>query len=1807
MRKYIIVGLILILVFAGILFVKNKIFREKTQGIISKELRGELVSINTEKVKSIKAMLLFDKNPSYTKAPLYIDFDSEINPTVKKRTPYSGTSPIKFTPEIRGKLYWESPKRLVFYPSDDFKPASTYKVEIDKIKVNGKEIRLKEKFLFKTDGLKVITPSVISVNTFFKTAKIKISFNYPVSETALKEAMEIIDSKSEAPLEYTLSSLTEADYFAEIKNLPPYIVSGKIPVIIKIKPTLTVLGGETSLEKPYERSIVIKEGKYFKLVNYRFREEESSFSLSLKFSSELRPQDFSAYFRIYPFIKYTVNVIGDTVVVKSNFQPGQIFKVSILKGLTSKDGALLNKEYNFQVKVPNYSPSLKFMFKGRYIKKSSDPQLKIKSINVKRATIIIKKIEPKNICFWYGKYYKNRWVEDRRADEYVSRKIFEKSIVLSKNKNNKEIITTIGLKDFVRLNEKGVFEIYVFSTDETYEEDQLWINLTNIGLIYKKSKDRVKVWALDLNKLEPVSNVNIKLLSKDSRVLASGQTGPSGSIEFTGITKNTQPFIITGETENDFTYIDSDYSKLDISDFDTGGVSSDFKGKYRAFIYSERDLYRPGEEANIAIIVRDKDYLPPVSLPVILKIMSPQGKIKAKIRMKTDSNGMAETKVKFNYYDKTGIYSANLFLGDNLLGTYKIKVEEFIPQRIRVETELNKKKYDIEENPLLKIKSEYLFGTPLKDGKYKVVAYLKSQKTAFKDFSSYVFGSELKEEKDIKVFEIEDNLDENGIGEQKIILPKGDYSGMMKLFVQTEVFEGESGKSVKKTDTALVSPFKAYIGLKSPAGYLNSGEKVKINGIIINSEGKILKSNKTLKYEIYKRNFSWIYYYSRKDYRYVYKRVFYEDLVNSGSVNTSSGKFSISFVPEWGTYRIRVYGAGFLSPVDLITSTYWWYGEAEEVRNRPAERLNIHLDKEEVKTGEKIKVGFVSPYEGKLLLSIESNELLYYKWYDVKRGEQSFTLKIKNNMYYPTLYVSALIIKKSSKENPFPSRAFGIVPLTIVPDKNEFKLKVKVPEKIKPNSDLIIKLKSSSKKESDVTVAVVDEGILNITGYYAPNPLELFFEKRRAEIFTYDIFGMLLPDLPLLKNSKNGGGYGEEEKRLLNPPVVKRVKPVSLWSGILKIPPKGETEVKFSIPNYQGSLKVMVTGASSEKFASDEKQVIVKDDITIEATLPRFLIKGDELVVPVEIFNNKDKGGYFTISRKMKGLEPIEEGVSKVFIKGNSSSKLSMKYKVTAEDYAVFRLLVSGNGAEVEKKVEIPVNKIMPLVEDSEIFKITEGKEEIPVNFENWQSINKIIVSISNFQYLKELGFVEKLIKYPYGCLEQTTSSVFPLLYIKDILNVVAPKAVKNKNIYTYINAGIEKIISLQTVSGGFAFWPGGTYEAKWASNYALHFLMEAKASGFNVPDFVIDNAARFIKDGIPYKPDYYGGKYYYYKFNRGAYSVYLLTKLKKFSESRLDAYYDKFFRYMSSEGKAFIGGAYLNLGNLEKANSILENIGINSFDSQNYYYSSELRKYGLLLYLLSDTGSKKRFEIMAKVAELLSSDSEYHTTQEIAWAVMGIGKVLNKMKISKTDATLFVNGKSVKKFEGNGGYFVLKGYSGEKIEVKNNGSSPVYTVLKIIGRKPSAGFVPVSNGISIKREYFDYNGVPVEFSSGAYKTNLATALIVKLTISSNIGKVSNFAITDRIPAGFEIENPALEDSLFDTLGLKKSSLTPDYVDIRDDRINIFGSLNKPSAVYYYVIRAVNRGKYNLPPVKAELMYRPKIRTIQDKGYFIVE
>ncbi len=1809
-KRLIIYGAVLIILLLGaFLYYAFETYHSSSTKVKPISLKSKIRLIDSEKneERSLKIYFALSGDPTNSKSPIYIGFSIPINKKIKKRT-FVEKKIVNIKPSIKGSLYWEDSNRLVFYPKEKYKPNTTYKVSLVEDILPNKKIKGKKEFLFSTQPFKVIGLSVISRDYVNRTAKIEVSFNYPVNKEILKKHIAFLDNITGKSIKFEVSSnKDEVIYNILLSDVPSYIMKAKSRLLIKIDSGLTIKGTNIKLGKEYSTRIRIPVPEPFYLDKYKFSENNQKISLILKFTAEVNKTIFSSYFSMKPYLNYSVKKAGKYIFISADFKSGKEYTFKIKKGLKSVDSKELKNDEEFHLTVPDLSPQLQFLYKGTYLPKTEHPTIKIRSTNITGASLEIRKIYPNNLAFWYGKYFADNDNDTSKADKYISSIVYNGIISLS-DKKNKTIITDLDLSKYIKKEDKGVFEIKIYSINDDYKSDYLWINLTNLGVVYKKGVNKLKIWAFGLKDLSPVSGVKISFLRLNNQITDSFFTDGDGVVEindYDKIKSKGEIILLIAEKGDDFTYIDTNYSKIDVSDFDTGGDSYDPQSGYQAYVYSERELYRPGEKVNIAAIVRDKALNLPEKMTFNLKIFKPNGKLRIVEKGKPDLNGMLSWKIKFSDSDRTGTYPVKLFLGKRIIGETNIKLEEFVPERIKLIAKLNKKEFYTHDIPKVKLKANYLFGPPLTNGKYVITAFISPVITNFKGYEKYVFGQEVNDYKMFKINELSGKLNENGMKDLMLRIPSGKYAGKMKLTIDAEVFEGDSGKSVNDILTGIYSPYKVYIGLKRISGYLKENESIVIEGVVLSDKGELLKNKRTLNFKILKRDYGWV-YYDDDDYNYHYKRVEYEELVDNGKIIVNNGKFTIPFTPEYGTYRINVSDLKNVSSTDIILSTYWWEEGSGEKRKREAERINIFIDRTSVRIGDEIKIGFVSPYDGKLILSVEGKELLYSKISDIKRGEQNISLKIRENMDFPNIYVSVLIIKKMTDRDPFPSRAYGTVPLKIIPEKNILKIDITTPKVLRPKHILPVKIKAIGESKAEVTIAAVDEGILQITDYKTPNPLEYFFRKRRLGISTFDVFGLLLPDFS--KQVRNGAGYEEKTtdlkkgKKMSN---LKRVKPVSLWSGIVKLDENGEGKVFFKIPNYQGQLRIMAVGVAGKKFGNCEKKVYIRDRYTIEATLPRFFIKGDKAIIPVDIFNNTKYTKSLELKTDFKNIILESELPDKIKIKGNNSKHFEIRIRIPNKsmNYSVFKFMVTDGKRKVYNKIDIPVKDIMDKEEETFDIKVEKGEHVIPVNINKWKEDTDLTFSMSYFKYIKELGHMSYLIHYPYGCIEQTVSSVFPIIYIKDILKIVNPKALKGKNIYRYVYAGINRVMSMQTVSGGFGFWPGSTSPVVWGSTYALHFLYEAKVNGYDVPNFVINNCVLYLQKNIINSSSAES-----FEYNRSAYIIYVLTKLKEYDKRELNSYYDNYYNKMSSEGKALLGASFINVGMRDKGLKILkENLGL---DRESSDYGSVLRSYALRLYLNAEANSPERYKLSEKVAKFLGLgyDTYYYNTQEIVWSVLGFGTLLRKEKQEKLSVDFYVDGKLTRKFRKKNDSLLIKNYNGEKLKVVNHGAT-LFMAVKISGRKKNRFYKDISNGMTIKRKYYTMDGKPLKTVNNYYSTKLASLIIVKLTIkATGYENLYNLAIVDRIPAGFSIENPRIGME-HPVNWLDKPSFVPDYIDIRDDKLMIFGNLSyyKGKAFFYYVIRAVNKGEYLLPPVKGEMMYKPKIRCITDKKKIIIE
>ena len=1813
-KRMVLVAAIVFVVVMGVVATLLWRGRGASSRVLTPQVEGELISFQGEGKEGLSIRLAASGDEATRRSVLYFDFGKDLNPEAAKGQWIIKDLPVKIDPPIQGEFLWESPSRLAFHPEEDWRPATLYKLVLRSLKTPAGVVSAEEPFFFSTPEFQIQEARVVSSSLANRSAVVRLFFTYPVTRDSVEKSLSFEDAETGMALPYTLQGgESDREVLAELSSLPEHVMRKRSALLVKVAPTLGAKEGGVTLKEAFSRLLSLQEAEAFKFVKHEFLEGREGFTLVLRFSSQLSSGDPSQYVSLAPDIRPSVRRSGETLLISGPFRSGESYKITLKPGLLSTDGKELKEGTTWEAKVPDFTPSLRFLQKGRYINRSGSPSVRVETLNVEKAKVIVRRIYPNNLAFWYGKYYKNQWRYDRQADNYISSVIYEKEIRIRAGKNQRTL-TRMGLEELVGKKMKGIFEIKIFAQGNEYDEslsDILWLNFTDLGLVYKKSRNALTLWALDLATLRPQSGVKVALVTLNNQTPASGQTGSDGSFTFTNLKdlgKVGELLLVQAERGDDLTYLDADFARIETSDFDTGGDPCPEGESYQAYLYGDRDLYRPDDTAHLVAVVRDK-WLKPLAdnMPLTLKVYRPDGRLKGEYPVHGDGQGTAEWTLTFYPYEKTGSYRARLYLGKTPVGETTLKVEEFLPERIRVDATLDKREYGVGEDSKTKVGADYLFGAPVAGGRFRQEVFLLSAPTLFPGFSRYRFGTEMEKPEQIKLFEQEGTLDEKGRGETRFVLPSGDYAGKMNLNVYTEVFEGDSGRSVRRKAEALFSPYSEYIGLEEPIGYLSEGKRSDIRGVVLDSRGSRRNGERPLRYALFRRHYSWVSYYDNQSWSYQYKRVFYEEIVDEGSLVSRNGDFFYTFVPGWGSYRLRVSDPTGGAKSDLLLSTYWWESDGQEQRNLPPERLSLVLDKPRAKVGESVKVGFRAPFTGKALLTVEADTLLSSQWVDVKRGENTLELKVQEGMYQPTLYLSLLLIKSTGPEDPYPSRAFGTQPLAVEPHKNKVALSLEVPQQIKPGTKLAVALKSPGLSSAQVTLAAVDEGILQITGFPSPSPLDFFFRKRRLETDTFDMFGMLLPDIPKGKGRRSGAGYAEKAEGRVTP-VVKRVKPVALWSGRVRLQ-GGGARVEFSLPEYQGKLRIMAVAVAGERFGQAEGFVTVRDEVTLESSAPRFLLEGDRFDLPVTLFNNTDKAKVLKVGAETRNISLLGGGGKEVTVpgKGNVRVTLSLQAGAASPEGAHLKVYAVGGNIKSSQTLDFPVDDPVPLVKEREIIKIEPGSRTLSWSGEGWKGKGpRVTLGLSPFGFIREMSFVKNLLEYPYGCLEQTTSASFPLLYLKEILQITAPEALKKATLPQLVQKGIERVLSMQTVSGGFAFWPGETYENPWGSCYALHFLLEASEAGYNVPEYTVENALRYLQETLPYKK---GEGSITSRFDRGAYAIYLLSRKKKVDGSTILSYQQRFEPLFSTEGRAFMAAALFRSGDFQRGRELMRRVEGAEGKPNGESFFTPLRRDSLRLFLTEEMGMPVDLSLLQRVAgEIVSQGEGFYTTQEMAWGLLALGKRLRKEGAStelKADLKTAA-GRLLKSVSGPGGSHVVS--PGEtSVEVVNKGGSPFTLLLLKEGRRSGGEEKETERGVAVERSYYTIDGRPLLTGSGELRVRQGSLVVVKLSVRSTAGvPFRQVALDDRIPAGFEIENPRLgKEHPLPWIGAP--TLEPRFMDIRDDRLSLFFDLEKKELFFYYVIRAVNRGRFRLPPARCEVMYEPENSSQRGGGWAEVE
>lgn len=1716
---------------------------------------------------------------------------------------------MSFTPAIAGRFKWNSHHQLVFSPAASFNPNTDYTATLlpELLKLTKESYKLSDKKItFHTPYLNVTTSRAfwaldpsdselvqLRVNAQFtniidiNTVKNNISFN--VNNQPADFAL--LTPVNGPELEFSLAAPAE----------------GKNGLVrLTLAKGMKVPGSDRALPEDIVVEIEIPARNEMEISEITTDFEDGQGSIFVFTSQPVKqPQDIKSLIAIDPTTDYELIYLNSGFKLKGDFREDQIYQLTIAKDLKGIFGPTLREDYIQSVNFGAMKPYIAFSENNAmYLTPKGKGNIALKIINVPKVKITVFKVYDNNIQHfmrngqnwdWYeedGDYYENYnyTLSENYGNIISSRTIDTRSLQRS---GTDKLLHLTADELQITSDRKGIYAIKVEAEDKQWLNDVQLVAVSDLGLIAHKGSDEIFVAVRSIATAKPLNNVRVKFISTSNQQVYETVTNSDGIARFSNMKATAPGFdvsMITAHQESDYNALIFNNSKVETSRFDVGGKYTAGLN-YDVYLYGDRNLYRPGDTVNCNAIIRTFNWETPGEIPVKFRVIAPDGRDFLKRRATLNNFGAAAFSFPVPLTSLTGTYiievqSAN----DVLLSSYRISIEEFMPDRIKVEVKTDKPEYTQGALLQTEIEAVNLFGPPAAGR--KVESELRISRADFRNdkFKDYNFSITTPQEITFDQQVIEGVTGPDGKLKQSFQLPSFTNIGTLNARLFTTVFD-ETGRPVNRYTEAKINTQSTFIGIKNIPTWLSQRKPVGIQVMALNTQGKAVETSTRL--EVVKITYQTVMEKKYGQVQYVSQRK--ETAVFSRQILIKTNGYALDYTPVTeGSFEVRLTLPDSKNYVMQSFYAYWGDGDsfASYNINREGE-IGIEMDKAQYSPGETAGILFKTPFEGELLVTIERDKVLEY--FSLEAGSAGATLNLKmKEEYLPNIYISATLIRNINNTSLPLTVAHGYANVALTDSRKMMPVSITASAESRSKTAQTITIRTDPGAE--VTVAVVDEGILQVKGFDSPNPFDWFFKKRALEVAAFDLFDALFPELG--SSSSTGGDRGFDMGRRLNPLAGKRVKLLSLWSGVLKADASGLVKYTVQIPEFSGAVRIMAVSYNKNKYGGTSKKMTIADPVVISTSLPRFLTLGDEVKV-VGTFTNTTKQPISVEAKVMVSgpLATTQPASGKITLP--AGKELQLPFTLTAKNQTGMGKLTLELTSASEKftwNAELPVRPgSMPqavsksgVIKSNEQLTINPSSELVTGTIETWG----MLTSNPLAQYARNLS---QLVNYPYGCMEQTISAAFPQLYYEDLSKLVRDKnASLNQSAAANVAEALRKIAALQQYNGGVVMWSSGGEVGWWNTAYAGHFMFEADKAGFSVNKTVSENICRYLTTMIKKKPT---EEYFFQKNNTWKtvkypqretfYSLYVLALYGKQHIPTMN-YYKARLEELTPDSRFMLASAYYLAGDAKSANVI------SSFSSPSPgeayrmtggSYSSPIRDHAIALYtIVSSNPDNQQIPLLAKQLSDMVNRANWMSTQENAFTFLAFGKMAATAKPGNLKVNVTANNKTVADF--NGKQISFKTGSAA-LKLSASGEGTVYYYVNSEGM-PKSGFNREQDQIlQVRRKLYTRDGQVAD--PGRLKTN--DLLVVKITIgTTDNSMVENIIITDLLPACFEAENTRLTTER--ELPWIKDPARPDNIDFRDDRVNIFTSLNNANSKdFYYLVRVINPGEFTWGSSGATAMY----------------
>jgi hypothetical protein len=1737
---------------------------------------------------------------------------------------------ISFEPRIPGKFRWESPDQLVFSPSSPLAPATTYKAKIRNAVLHFSKyntVNGADKISFHTPELTLDNSQVIWMLQDQSSRKalpqLDLYFNYRVNPNDLKEKLNVeIEGKK---MEYTMLtvspenkvSLRITNLASEDKDFEAKIIIGK-----GLKPQ----AGTNATSESITASLSVPSPYVLTIQNVESEHDGTEGTVRVTTSQQLTGENLKSFIRFKPELTYAVQLSDNGFIITSDkFDLEKSYTLTVAKNLRGKIGGVLKENFDGSVAFGELEANISFTnSKAVYLSGKGSRNIEVQITNVPKIKLIISKIYENNLLmaqrygytpkessgYNYASYSEDGEYDGYYYDDYGSNDAQLGDVIYSKEIDTRSLKKSgagrlLNLSDYEdRLPDfKGVYHVSIKSTADYWVRDSRFISLSDLGLIAREGQDKIFVFVNSIKSSNAVSGVNVSLYSANNQLIGTGSSNSEGVAEIVYSKKDFggfKPAMLIAKTGDDFNYLPFSNARVNLSRFDVGGKRNNPSG-LDAFVYAERDIYRPGEKVNFAVVIRDRQWKTPGEIPVKMKFLMPNGKELKTFRKNLDEEGGAEGNIDISTSAITGSYTLEVYTStDVLLASKNFSIEEFVPDRIKVNAKLSKESLRPGESTTLSVYAANFFGPPAANRNYETDIQVRQKYFSAEKFSDYDFT--LANQNSFSESEMRTGKTDAAGNAVIDFAAKETYRNMGALQAKfyTTVFD-ETGRPVSRVASLDIYTQEVFLGVKYDWYYYYSlNQPVKFQLAAVNKDGNPV--NARARVEVIKHEYHTSLVRSGSYFRYESST---EDKMMTETEISVGNETVYSYVPRTpGDYEVRFYNPGAATYIKRSFYSYGSWGASNtsfEVNNEG--NVEIDLDKKSYFAGEKVTAAFKTPFNGRMLVTMETDGVISYQYTETKNRLASLDLPLTGD-HVPNVYITATLIKPHEVSDIPLTVAHGFRSVKVEEKSRKIAVTIEAQKNIRSKTNQKVKVKAEP--GSYVTLAAVDNGVLQVSDFKTPDPYHYFYQKKALQVNSYDLYPLLFPEVRARLSSTGGDGEADMNKRV-NPMPAKRVKIVSYWSGIKKANSSGEANFEFSVPQFSGEIRLMAVTYKGNSFGNGENTMTVADPIVISTALPRFLSPGDTVTVPVTLSNTTAKPATASTTISVEGPLKVIGG-NNLSVSVNSKSEGRALFQVVADPAIAvgkIKIAVSGLGEKFLDETEISVRPPSALQKVTGSGSIAGGNsQKLNIGLSDFipTSVDYSLV-VSRSPALEMGDHLRYLVQYPYGCTEQTVSAAFPQLYYGDMADLLQLNKQNKMNANTNILEAIRKIKMRQLYNGAVTLWDGGGTEDWWATIYAAHFLLEARKAGFDYDNSLIETMLSYISNRLKNRETIT----YYYNRNQNkkiapkevAYGLYVLALSGRSNVPSMN-YYKANQQLLALDSRYLLAAAYATAGDKKSFNAMLPSSfsGEESVAQTGGSYYSDVRDEAIALNALIDADpGNSQIGVMAKHVSDKLKTRYWLSTQERAFAFLALGKMARSANKSDATAEIKVDGKTIAKTESGswrGDKSVLKGTN---VEIVTKGNGRLYFFWQAEGISSSGVYKEEDNYLKVRKRFYDRYGNAI--TGNTFRQNDLVIIGISLERSFSTS-IENVVITDLLPAGFEIENPRTKE--IPGMDWIKDAFTPTALDVRDDRIHFFVDAGYNKQNYYYAVRAVSPGNYKMGPVSADAMYNGEYHSYHGAG-----